>query len=328
VSEYAVVVPTLGRPSLQALIDSLADATGPAPQEVILVNDRPAAPISVRVPDRLRPSCRVIAGPGRGPAAARNVGWRSARAPWVVFVDDDVRPDPEWTAALQEDIARATAASAAAVQGALSVPLPTDRRPTDWERQVAGLATAQWITADIAYRRDVLDQVGGFDERFPRAFREDSDLALRVRRRGHLLLRGTRRATHPVRPAGPWVSLARQVGNADDALLRRLYGPRWRELAQAPPGRRRRHALITAAGLIALLAAATGRRPLAGLAGLAWLTGTAEFALHRMLAGPRTAGEVFAMAATSALIPPLAVTHWLRGWVTYRHARPHGEGER
>ena len=35
----------------------------------------------------------------------------------------------------------------------------------------------------MAYRRTALEAVGGFDERFPRAFREDADLALRVRAR-------------------------------------------------------------------------------------------------------------------------------------------------
>jgi hypothetical protein len=227
-----------------------------------------------------------------------------------------------WTQDLRNDLRRADGAGAAASQGRLTVPLPTDRRPTDWERQVAGLATAAWITADIAYRRDVLDQVGGFDERFPRAFREDADLALRVRRHGHVLMQGGRRALHPVRPAGPFISLARQAGNADDALMRRLHGPGWRRLAAAPGGRRRVHLAVTAAGVAALVAGVTGHRRTASAAALAWLAGTAEFAARRILPGPRTPAEVLAMATTSAVIPPLALAHWLRGWIRFRGAQP------
>ncbi|NES35223.1 transferase, partial [Micromonospora sp. PPF5-17] len=42
--------------------------------------------------------------------------------------------------------------------------------------------------------------------------------------------------------------------------------------------------------------------------------GTAEFARARIAPGPRAADEIATMLVTSALIPPLAVAHWLRGW--------------
>ena len=87
----------------------------------------------------------------------------------------------------------------------LTVPLPEHRRPTDWERTVAGLADARWATADMAYRREALAAVGGFDERFPRAYREDSDLALRVLDAGYEIRSGRRARRSPwsSRPATP-----------------------------------------------------------------------------------------------------------------------------
>ena len=125
------------------------------------------------------------------------------------------------------------------------MPLPADRRPTDWERGTAGLETARWITADMAYRTDVLRRVGGFDEGFPRAFREDADLALRVLDAGYGLVPGERRTQHPVRPAGWWASLRQQRGNADDVLMDRVHGQGWRHRAEAPLGRRPLHLLTT-----------------------------------------------------------------------------------
>jgi hypothetical protein len=122
--------------------------------------------------------------------------------------------------------------------------------------------------------------------------------------------------------ADPWVSVRRQSGNADDALLRRLYGPQWRKLCGVPPGRRHRHALVTAAGAMAVVAGLAGAHRPATLAALAWLAGTAEFAARRIAPGPRTPREVATMAVTSVIIPPLAVGHYLRGWLRHRGARP------
>jgi HAD superfamily hydrolase (TIGR01662 family) len=313
----SVVVPTIGRPSLDVLLDALAAAPGPRPAELILVDDRPAGePLR---PDRPGlPPVRVLRTGGGGPARARNLGWRSAGTEWIAFLDDDVVPDRDWYQRLAEDLADLDP-DVAGSQGRVRVPLPEHRRPTDWERGTAGLATSSWITADLAYRRAALSAVGGFDERFPRAFREDSDLALRVMDTGARLVRGQRWITHPVRPTDRWTSLRVQAGNADDVLMRRLHGAGWRTRADAPLGRRPQHTAVTAAALAAVGLAVTRRPRAAALAAAGWLTGTAEFAWARIAPGPRDRTEVATMLATSTLIPPLATWHWLRGVVGHRN---------
>src|SRR5215210_860048 len=316
----SVVVPTIGRPSLDVLLDALAAAPGPRPAELILVDDRPAgAPLRPERPGL--PPVRVVRTGGGGPARARNLGWRTARTGWIAFLDDDVVPDPDWFARLAADLTDLPP-DVAGSQGRVRVPLPEHRRPTDWERGTAGLATSSWITADLAYRRAALAGVGGFDERFPRAFREDSDLALRVMDTGARLVRGERRITHPVRPVDRWISLRTQAGNADDVLMRRLHGPSWRDRADAPLGRRPQHLAVTAAAVGALGLALARRPRAAALAALGWLAGTAEFAWARIAPGPRDRAEVTTMFATSAVIPPLATAHWLRGIVRHRRVRP------
>src|SRR5215218_10833207 len=318
--EVSVVVPTIGRPSLDALLDALASASGPRPVELILVDDRPVGE-PLRAERAGLPPVRVVRTGGGGPARARNLGWRTARTEWIAFLDDDVVPDPDWFEALERDLADLPA-DVAGSQGRVRVPLPEDRPPTDWERGTAGLATSSWITADLAYRRSALAAVGGFDERFPRAFREDSDLALRVMDTGSRLVRGQRWITHPVRPADRWISVRVQAGNADDVLMRRLHGADWRRRADAPLGRRPRHAAVTVAALAALGFAAARRPRAAALAAAGWLAGTAEFAWARIASGPRSRDEVTTMTLTSAAIPPLATWHWLAGVVRHRQVSP------
>jgi HAD superfamily hydrolase (TIGR01662 family) len=316
-----VVVPTVGRPSLEVLLDRL---TAPAEETIpiVVVDDRPAPDTGLLDPTMLgQADIRVARSGGRGPAAARNLGWRVARTPWVSFLDDDVVPQDGWLSHLRHDLETA-GADVVGIQGRVSVPLPEHRRPNDWERGTAGLESALWITADMTYRRSALAAVGGFDERFPRAYREDADLALRVLARGGRLERGTRGVNHPVRRADAWISLRVQAGNADDVLMRRLHGRSWRHRASAPSGRRVRHIATTVAAVASAALGAIGYRRAAALAATGWVAATTELAAARILPGPRDAGEVTRMLATSLAIPPAATWHALRGLWQHRSATP------
>jgi histidinol-phosphate phosphatase family protein len=323
---YAVVIPTLGRPTLQRLLGTLAAQWHP-PQEVVVVDDRHdnKSPLSLDEPAAgWQP--RVIRAGGRGPAAARNLGWRLTSTAWVVFLDDDVELPPGWSEQLRRDLASA-APDVAGTQARLRVPVPARRRPTDWQRNTAALERAAWATADMAYRRAALEQVAGFDERFPRAYREDADLALRVRRAGWRLVRGDRLTVRPVRAADDWVSVRVQAGNADDALMRRLHGRGWRREAQAPSGRLARHELTVASAVVAVAAFAGRRHRLGAVAGSCWAALYADFAGHRVLAGPRPseagwAAEWRRMLLTSAVIPFAAVQHRLAGEWRHRRGAP------
>jgi len=320
-TDTTIVVPTLGRPSLAVLLDALARGTRRPDHPVVVVDDRKEATGPLPVDGGL--DVVVLRSGGRGPAAARNLGWRETRTPWVSFLDDDVEPGPDWYACLLADL-DAAPPWVSGSQGRVRVPLPTDRRPTDWERSTRGLEDAPWITADMSYRRAVLAQVGGFDERFHRAYREDADLALRVTAQRGRLVRGQRSVSHPVRPADDWVSLRQQAGNADDMLMNRLHGRAWRERAGAAPGRRPRHVAVTAAAALALVLAlpVAGRRRWgpAALAALGWAAGTAELALARIGPGPRDGDEVRRMLLTSAAIPAAATWYTVRGAWQHRGA--------
>jgi histidinol-phosphate phosphatase family protein len=331
---FDVVVPTIGRPSLSRLLEALAAQHGPSPESVIVVDDRPFAygdraqqtgarsdELRLDTPLSLRPRVRLLRCGGRGPAAARNVGWRAGGAPWVVFLDDDVAPGPGWSAVLERDLL-ACSPTVAASQGRVRVPLARARRPTDWERNVAGLQQARWASADIAYRREALELADGFDERFARAYREDADLALRVQALGYGLERGARTVEHPVGPASFWQSVRLQRGNADDALMRRLHGRRWRERAQAPPGRLPAHLLVCSSALLAVLASLRRRPRVATLPALVSAAGICELAWRRIAPGPRTPEEILRMLLTSPLIPLAAALHRLRGELRWRGAQP------
>jgi hypothetical protein len=320
-TRYDVVIPTIGRPSLTTLLSRLAQMSGPRPGTVVLVDDRGtrAGPLPIPGIARRRLDLHVVESGARGPAAARNAGWNATTNDWVVFLDDDVDPEADWYVRLADDL-RAAAPDVAGIQGHIVV--PGRARDTDRDRDVRNLERAHWATADMAYRRGALVTVGGFDERFPRAYREDADLALRILGAGLRLSRGARTVRHPVQSAPWWISVARQRGNADDALMLLLHGRDWWGRAGAPRGDRRRHlatTLLLGVGVSCVLPSlvARSRRPRStaiGAAGLAaWGASTAALAARRLEGNWSSPRELAAMATTSAAIPPVATWWWFAG---------------
>jgi GT2 family glycosyltransferase len=183
-----VVVATHDRAArLGALLASLRGQTvGPARFEVIVVDDassdgsravleseRERGELDLRVIHRDRPE---------GPSAARNDGWRVARAPIVAFTDDDCTATPGW---LEAGLLACSSNPGALVQGR------TD--PAPWELgQLGPFARTLEVydegpyyqTCNVFYPHSLLERLGGFDaDAFPYVG-EDTDLAWRARAAG------------------------------------------------------------------------------------------------------------------------------------------------
>jgi hypothetical protein len=320
VTDFDVVVPTLGRASLARTLGELARASGPAPAGVFVVDDRswPHGPLPVP-PEALALRPQLVVNGGRGPAAARNAGAAIGDAEWIAFLDDDVVPDPDWRERLARDLAGLPPDVACSV-GALRVPF-TDGRPTDAERNVQALARAHFVSADVAVRRSAFAALRGFDERFRRAYREDTDFFLRLRGAGFGVARGSRGATHLLRTGRFFDSVRAQAGNADDALLDAVHGRGWRRAAGERRGRFPLHALATGGLALALAARVVGLPDVARGGAILWAGLTGELFFSRALRGPFVGSELARLAVTSALIPPAAVLQRARGRLRWRGAR-------
>lgn len=122
-----------------------------------------------------------------GPAAARNVGWRRATTPWILFFDADCVPT-------ESSVRGFGAAPAGAVAYAGKVRAYDQGAFVSYYESQAILeppATASGrpeyvVTANALVSSAALEEVDGFDERFDDAAGEDIDLALRLRSVGAL----------------------------------------------------------------------------------------------------------------------------------------------
>jgi GT2 family glycosyltransferase len=185
--QVSVVVPTRDRPErLAAVLEALRGQTlAPEAFEVVVVDDGSATPgtgsvLADAAAGRRAPAVRAVRhGKARGTAAARNSGWRVARAPLVAFTDDDCVPAAGWLAA---GLAAAGRHPGAIIQGRTE-PNPDELgRRGVFSRTISVTALGpQYEACNIFYPRGLLERVDGFDESFGLfSAGEDTDLAWRV----------------------------------------------------------------------------------------------------------------------------------------------------
>ena len=317
----SVVVPTYRRPELldQCLAALVRQEFDPREFEVIVADDAASCETHEQV-ERWARRSRGEAGPAiryvpvcgaHGPAAARNRGWQAARGDIIAFTDDDCLPDAGW---LASGLA-AMKPGVDALSGRLVMPL--DGVPTDYERNAAQLQDAGFVTANCFCRRDLLEALDGFDERFDKAWREDSDLQFRIEEAGGVIaFAADAVVVHPIRRAGWGISLRQQSKSQYNALLYKLHPQQYRQQIQrSAPWR---YYAILAALAVGIGGILGGRRKLS-LGGLiVWLGLTGRFCADRLAGTSRAPSHIVEMAVTSALIPPLSVFWRLRGAVRYR----------
>ncbi len=145
----------------------------------------------------------LIEGEGRGPGAARNLGWRAAKHPLIWFVDSDCVAEPDALAVLLPFMDDPEFGGVSGSYGTMTDHSLLSRliheeiveRHRRMGRRVNFLATF-----NVLYRRAALEKVGGFDERFLKG--QDAELSFRVQAAGYALgfdIRSRVRHYHPTR---------------------------------------------------------------------------------------------------------------------------------
>ena len=168
--DIAVIVPTHRRPDrLRRLLDTLAAQTlDPSRWELLVIDDCSDDPavdeVLASLTELVPCAARALRTPRNGgPAAARNLGWRTTNAPVVAFVDDDVVPDAGW---LRAGLAEFEDAALGVLQGRTRVPDGVDVHALPpWSLfRLIEQSTPFFEGCNIFYRRAALEQTTGFDE--------------------------------------------------------------------------------------------------------------------------------------------------------------------
>ncbi|MFC1681882.1 glycosyltransferase [Pseudomonadota bacterium] len=189
----SVVVATYNRlASLRRLVKSVQEQTlPPSAFELIVVDDGSTdgtVDLLREISEGSKFRFHFLSQENRGPASARNAGMRHATGEFVLFTDDDCIPDPDWL----EKVSQFLEANAdvhgcgGRIVKQRNTPISryVDRcgamhHPLSYDGTVDYL-----VTANAAYRREVLEAVRGFCEDISWPGGEDPDLSYRVIKHG------------------------------------------------------------------------------------------------------------------------------------------------
>lgn len=199
----SVVVCTYNRAELlSGCLRSLEHQTvGKELYEVIIVdnNSTDATQTIARRFGQENSNFRVVVESRQGVARARNRGWREARSGFVAYIDDDARAKPEWCARIMEFIRKRP--DVAGFGGPYLSCYFTDK--PKWYKDEYGswslpggerpMRQGEFVRGtNMVFRRDVLPEVGGFDETLGHvgeniAYGEEPNLHARLIKNGEVI---------------------------------------------------------------------------------------------------------------------------------------------
>lgn len=146
--------------------------------EVIVTDDGTVSTAEGLIRERF-PWAKWVEGPHRGPAANRNYGASLAAGDWILFVDDDCVPAAGWLQAYA--LAIASFPASAVFEGRT---LPDGRQVRADQECPINLEGGRLWSCNLAIKRSLFFELGGFDENFPLAGMEDMDLQRRLTQAG------------------------------------------------------------------------------------------------------------------------------------------------
>ena len=254
-NSLSVVIPTKDRaPALTRTLDALeAQEAGSIEVEAIVVDNGSGDATLGLLRERVSGSAiplRLLEQPSGGPAAARNAAVAAATGEVLLFLGDDTEPEGPGLLRAHLDLHAARPEEAYGVLGRItwgrrSPVTPFMRWLEDGGPQFHYFeldpgpvdAASYFYSSHASVKRMLFERVGGFDERFPTAAVEDTELGVRLADAGLELDYHPELLVLHDHPTTPAQSLRRSIAvGRSAALYNRLRPDRPHPGVQAPQG--------------------------------------------------------------------------------------------
>jgi cellulose synthase/poly-beta-1,6-N-acetylglucosamine synthase-like glycosyltransferase len=230
----SVVVPAYNAERhLPRCLESLQNLNWPEERLEIIVVDNNSTDDTALIASCFNNIC-LLKEKRQGATHARNAGWTWARGEWIAFTDADCEVAPDW---LRQLLPAFTDPKVGLTGGELKPDEPTtsveryiiEKDILSQERALEDVPCSPpfLVTANAAYRRRALEEVGGFDP-WLTVNGEDADLAWRVQEAGwQLRYIPDARVTHHHR--ADLRAMLRQIHSygCGTSYLFKKYRPKW-----------------------------------------------------------------------------------------------------
>lgn len=176
---FSVVIPTFERPQdLQAALIALSQKKQlyKKPFEIIVSDDSNDDRSRLLIESKFN-GVKWTPGKRNGPAGNRNSGAKIANGEWLIFIDDDCIPVPSFL--LHYEQAITSNEQSCVFEGRI---FPDRERKTWAEGCPENSSGGMLWTSNLCIKKNLFDQLGGFDERFRIAY-EDVEFAHRLKQR-------------------------------------------------------------------------------------------------------------------------------------------------
>jgi glycosyltransferase involved in cell wall biosynthesis len=180
----SVIVPTYNRKELmKKTLESLSKQEYPQNKyEIIVVDDGSTdgtKDMVLRMKEKSPSPIRYLRQKNQGAARARNLGIKNAKGFIIGFTDSDAIPRRDW---IKNSVKYFEKSNVGGVEGKV---ITDEDVITPFTHQVINKKSGLYPTCNMFYLKSVLDEIDGFDERFKDPFREDTDLAFTVLKKGY-----------------------------------------------------------------------------------------------------------------------------------------------
>lgn len=189
----SVVIPTHNaRSTVRKTVEACLGQSYPGVEIVVVDDGSTDDTFQVLRPLLREGNVRYLRQENRGPSAARNRGWREAEGRFICFTDSDCVPRSDWVEKLIGALQRE--GKAAAAGGGYDILNPESLlallvwREILWRHKRMPSRPRALGSYNLCVRREVLEEIGGFDEEYREPSGEDTDLSYRIRQRGYHLL--------------------------------------------------------------------------------------------------------------------------------------------
>lgn len=229
----SIVIPAFNcENTLKKCLDSLLGLTWPN-VEIIIINDGSTD----RTPEILSKfsGITIINTRNRGPSNARNSGIKKAKGEYIAFTDSDCIVKPDWLDELYRGFTEEKVAGVGGDQQSPADESHFGKTIQDFMKTVGFftdylknrrklIKTNHNPTCNVLYRKSILLEIGGFDEKLWPG--EDVDIDLKILRKGYSLFYNPKAVVYHYRPQNlkAFSRMMERYGWAQAYLVKK-YGP-------------------------------------------------------------------------------------------------------